>query len=166
MTSRGFTLIELLAVVLIMGILTAIAVPQYRSSMERSRIAEALQMLPAIFDSRERLIEEQQGAVDKKRIIFSRLDMDMKGRVATGAEVSQPGDPVGWYWLTDTFKYRLFDPQLGHAQEIQISAELLRGKFKGAVLYFDGNEVTCCRSASAEEKTCNILNVPELTSGC
>ena len=55
---KGFTLIELLAAVLIMGILTAVALPQYRRSLERTRVAEALQMLPSIYDARERLVTE------------------------------------------------------------------------------------------------------------
>lgn len=51
---NGFTLIELLVVVLIVGILSAVAVPMYQKSVENARATEALLLVRNIADANKR----------------------------------------------------------------------------------------------------------------
>ena len=59
-TASGFTLIELLVVVLIIGILAAVAMPQYQKAVGKSRLAEALVNLRSIGEAVE-LCELEHG---------------------------------------------------------------------------------------------------------
>ena len=82
MNKKGFTLIELLVVVLIIGILAAIALPQYFKAVEKSRAAEALSLFGSIAGAQQRYYLVK----DAYTTSFSDLDLDFDG--ASGATLT------------------------------------------------------------------------------
>jgi len=60
-SNRGITLIELLTVILIVGILAAIAIPAYTSYLQRARRADAKTALEQLRASQEMYRAEQGG---------------------------------------------------------------------------------------------------------
>ncbi len=85
MKNTGFTLIELLVVVLIIGILSSVALPQYTKAVEKSRAAGAYQTIKAINDA-EKIANLENGTegviypFDELSVSF----VDKNGHQATG----------------------------------------------------------------------------------
>ena len=71
----GFTLIELLVVVLIIGILAAMALPQYFKAVERSRMAEAVTLMDSIAKAQRRKFMQ----TNRYAVHFQGLDVAPKG---------------------------------------------------------------------------------------
>lgn len=70
---KGFTLIELLVVVLIIGILSAVALPQYTKAVEKSRAAQAFAVLKSVAEAQQSYYMAN-GTYAK---FFDELDIDL-----------------------------------------------------------------------------------------
>ena len=85
--SKGFTLVELLTVVLIIGILTSVALPQYMRAIERSRATEAMSTIKAINDAVYAYAAGRVGA-NACPTSFKKLVVSVPGTLVTDAKLN------------------------------------------------------------------------------
>ena len=152
MNKKGFTLIELLVVVLIIGILAAVALPQYFKAVEKSRATEALSIMGSVAAAMERArlvsstntYPQSLGTLD---IEFS----DVNGSAVTGGS-----------WNTNNFAISVSGTDTSSGV---ITASRNGGSSSGYTLtrYYYTGKVTC--SATGDRSgICESMGLPNSTS--
>ena len=139
MNKKGFTLIELLVVVLIIGILAAIALPQYFKAVEKSRSAEALSLLGSIAGAEQRYYLVN----DNYTTDFAGIDLDF---------TNESGSPIN---SGDSFNTTNFTITLGSSSVVATRKTGKYGKYKVCKEYMSGK--LKCEDAGETQKICNSL---------
>jgi len=123
MNKKAFTLLELLVVVLIIGILAAIALPQYNKAIEKAKVAEGVNVIKTVARAADVYYLSNGNYPDK----FADLDV----------EISWTGTVDGGIWeryVTDTRSNKDWSLQIFHAYSHNIAITRLAGKYEGVSL--------------------------------
>jgi len=98
---KGFTLIELLVVVLIIGILSAIALPQYEKAVEKTRLTEVVQNISHLQKAIDIYLLENGGYPSSRITFFSSTGKDILNiDVTSGMECSVGGCRTKYFWYS------------------------------------------------------------------
>lgn len=162
MNKKGFTLIELLVVVLIIGILAAMAMPQYFKAVERSRMTEADTLLGSIAQAqRRKFLQVNRFVTNYKALDVSPKDSNgsiyyTKGNPTTGAN----GNGFAVVLFGDTF-------QTGIATATRHAATGALQYQYSLSRYYQGDNVTCNGINDAGKELCaDFCGIDTPTNSC
>ena len=148
MNNKGFTLLEVLIVVMIIGILTGIAVPNYTNAVEKSRLTEALVNSKAIVDAAQRYVQMDPTQEGESFTSANIADVQLQG----GSWDANPGT---------VYSTKLFSYTLGTTTGTVVTVTRLTGNYLYTFTVDDHNQKTMTTSATGNKVLTNLKNFLE-----
>lgn len=146
--SRGFTLIEVLVVVLIIGILTSVALPQYQKAVVKARVFKLMPLIRAIDSAQQVYYSTYMRYAEK----FDDLDITMPA----GGSMNSDGNSISYKdfycWIQGGNKSVYCNSKDPNAPQIE--------------KYFNVDYFICWHGTDkAKEKICASLSGSQLLGG-
>ena len=157
---KGFTLIELLVVVLIIGILAAIALPQYQKAVFKARTAETATIMRSFYNAYQMCMLEQGNNeyCPYSDNIFSDLDV-LSGQILTDcAEDDYCVHTKNWEFGNGLDNYIYAYPREGNLTNNNLMFQSCLSCPQFSIECFDNqNQLS---GKKTYQGYCNMLNLP------
>ena len=135
MNNKAFTLIEVLVVVLIIGVLTSIALPQYQKAVIKSRLSHAMTIAGIIRDA-EHVYHDTFNAYTTD---LAELDVSLPG-CQQQSSASSPMRKTKTYLCDGGWRIQTFlDYDVASSAEIRVPPD-----YKIGIEYFFHNDIKLC----------------------